>query len=137
MIRWFSSCLICFVILTACVSEAPETVDIQPSQVVEESTSTPLPVETIVPTETNPGNPENVDLCPGEETNQIGQSIAEDYEDVEYQEIMNWFCSGAAFEDIVVALETESLTGKAVEDLLKMVADGYTWEEIWFLEGLE
>lgn len=48
---------------------------------------------------------------------------------------MSWFCKGAEFEDIMVALETEELNGTAAEDLLQMRAEGLSWEEIWQVVG--
>jgi hypothetical protein len=74
--------------------------------------------------------------CLGGEISPIGESIAEDYEFTDYAEVISWFCNGAEFEDILVALESESLTGTPAEDILQMLADGFTWDEIWQLVGL-
>jgi hypothetical protein len=79
--------------------------------------------------------PEATD-CLGDEVSPIGKSIAVDYEFTSYDEIMAWFCNGAEFEDILVALESESQTGSPSEDMLQMLADGSTWEEIWQSVGL-
>ena len=49
---------------------------------------------------------------------------------------MSWFCNGAEFEDILVALETEAQTEAAADEMLKMLADGFTWDEIWQVIGL-
>jgi alkylation response protein AidB-like acyl-CoA dehydrogenase len=49
---------------------------------------------------------------------------------------MTWFCSGAEFEDILVALQTEDQTGTPAEEMLVMLAEGFTWEEIWLVIGL-
>jgi hypothetical protein len=43
---------------------------------------------------------------------------------------MTWYCDGAAFSDILLALETAELVDTSVEELLIMVEDS-TWEEIW------
>jgi len=74
--------------------------------------------------------------CLGGEINPIGKSIAEDYESTSYEQVMTWFCNGAEFEDILVALETEAQTDTSADEMLKMLADGFTWEEIWQLVGL-
>lgn len=74
--------------------------------------------------------------CLGDEISPIGQSIANDYETASYEQVMAWFCNGAEFEDILVALETETQTGTPADDMLQMLANGFTWEEIWQLVGL-
>jgi hypothetical protein len=91
----------------------------------------PVPVEETTPVaETAPPD------CLGGEVSPIAVSIAEDYEFTDYAEVINWFCNGAEFEDILVALETESQTGTPAEEMLQMLADGFTWDEIWQLIGL-
>jgi hypothetical protein len=74
--------------------------------------------------------------CLGGEVSPIGQSIADEYEFTDYAEVITWFCDGAEFEDILVALETESQTGTPAEEMLQMLADGFTWDEIWQSIGL-
>ena len=74
--------------------------------------------------------------CLEGEISPIGGSIADEYEVTSYEEVITWFCNGAEFEDILVALETESQTGTPAEEMLQMLADGFTWEEIWQLIGL-
>lgn len=74
--------------------------------------------------------------CLGEDISPIGQSIAEDYESANYEQVMTWFCNGAEFEDILVALETEAQTDSSADDLLNLLAEGFTWEEIWQSVGL-
>ena len=49
---------------------------------------------------------------------------------------MTWFCDGAEFEDILVALETAEQTGASAEEMLIPLAAGLTWEEIWIEVGL-
>ncbi|MEN8173791.1 MAG: hypothetical protein ABFS03_13050 [Chloroflexota bacterium] len=73
--------------------------------------------------------------CQGDEINLIGESIAEEYDSASYEQVMIWFCNGAEFEDILVALETEASTGLSADELLTMVADGASWERIWSLIG--
>ena len=74
--------------------------------------------------------------CLGDEVNPVGKSIAEDYTFSSYEQVMTWFCNGAEFEDILVALETESQTGTPADEMLKMLAAGFTWDEIWQTIGL-
>jgi len=74
--------------------------------------------------------------CLGDEVSPIGQSIADEYESASYDQVMTWFCNGAEFEDILLALETESQTDTPAGEMLQMLADGFTWEEIWQLTGL-
>jgi len=74
--------------------------------------------------------------CLEGERSRIGEAIAEDYAFTDYEEVVSWFCDGAEFEDILVALETEDISGVPVEDTLQMLADGFNWEEIWQLLGL-
>ncbi len=95
-------------------------------------------VEVVVETEEVRGEKEEIPICPSQTAvNPIGESIADEYDFVTYDDVMAWFCEGAAFEDIVVALETEALTDTPAEEMLQMLADGFTWEEIWFVVGLE
>lgn len=86
-----------------------------------------------------PENPESThagDSCVSEQPNVIGQSIDEEFAGADYAQIMTWFCAGAAFEDIIVALQTEELVEVPAEELLELVAEGFTWEEIWDAVGL-
>ena len=80
---------------------------------------------------------DRVETCYQEGVHPIGLSIAEQFEDItSYKEVMSWFCSGAEFEDILNALMTAELTGADGGDLLEMVADGRTWDEIWLELGI-
>jgi hypothetical protein len=74
--------------------------------------------------------------CLGGAVRPIGESIAADYEFTDYAEVITWFCNGAEFEDILVALESESQTGTPAKEMLQMLADGFTWDEIWQLVDL-
>lgn len=73
--------------------------------------------------------------CASEEINRIGRSIAETYAFTTEDEVMAWFCEGAEFEDILMALETESLNGTPAEDMLEMRAEGLSWDDIWLVIG--
>jgi hypothetical protein len=60
----------------------------------------------------------------------MGQSIAETYEDVSYEQVMTWFCDGYTFDDILIALETSEATDVPASSLLEMLWEK-PWEEIW------
>jgi hypothetical protein len=114
---------------------APTTIVSQPESVV----LTAEPTQEIVPVPAQDATPMVETASPdclGGEVSPIGQSIAEDYDFTNYEEVITWFCNGAEFEDILVALETESQTGTPAEEMLQMLADGFTWDEIWQLTGL-
>ncbi len=96
-----------------------------------------VPTDAIVPIETTSSPAETTaEDCLGGEISPIGQSIAEDYESASYEQVITWFCDGAEFEDILVALETETLVDTSAQEMLQMLADGFTWDEIWQLMGL-
>jgi len=109
----------------------------QPEAVVptSEPTQEMAPVQTPVLEATPLPETTSTDCLDGE-VSPIAESIARDYEFTNYEEVITWFCDGAEFEDILVALETESVTGTPAEDMLQMLADGFTWDEIWELTGL-
>ena len=71
--------------------------------------------------------------CLGSEINQIGQGIADNYEAASYAEVMIWFCNGAEFEDISLALHSARQSDASPEEMLVMLADGFSWDEIWQL----
>jgi hypothetical protein len=96
-----------------------------------------VPTATVTSIETAAPLPEtSAPNCLGNEVSPVGQSIADDYNFVSYEQVMTWFCNGAEFEDILVALETESQTGTPAGEMLQMLADGFTWDEIWQSIGL-
>ena len=67
----------------------------------------------------------------------IAVTIAEQYAYLtDYDEVIGWFCDGAVFEDILNALTTEELSGTDAGDVLLMVAEGMTWDEIWLELGI-
>jgi hypothetical protein len=136
--------LITLVLITACGIESGPAIkpDVPDASTEIQENNGPL-IETLVPTETltpieataSPAEAAGPN-CLGDEVSPVGQSIAEDYEFTSYEQVMTWFCNGAEFEDILVALETESQTGTPAEELLQMAADGLTWDEIWQMIGL-
>lgn len=65
------------------------------------------------------------------------QSIVDEYKGIiEYDEVMIWYCNGAAFEDIMNALLTEEMVEADPEELLRRIADGETWNDIWLTLGI-
>jgi hypothetical protein len=75
--------------------------------------------------------------CYGPEIHPVGQSIADNFEDeTSYEQVMVWFCNGHYFDDILTALQTETLTSISAEDLLEMLSGGQTWDQIWVEIGL-
>lgn len=69
--------------------------------------------------------------CTDPDALNLANVVASGYAFTSPEEVMGWFCNGADFEDIIIALETEDQTGVPAEDLLTMLAGGMTWEEIW------
>lgn len=131
IIRYLIVVLITLVLTTACgVQPTSTTVPNIPDTPTEAQEKYEPVEETLPPAETVTSN------CLGDDISPIGQSIADDYESASYEQIMIWFCNGAEFEDILVALETEVQSDTAADDMLRMLADGFTWEEIWQLVGL-
>ena len=79
----------------------------------------------------------NSSNCYKDGVHPIGESIAEQFPTVtSYNEVMMWFCNGALFEDILNGLTTEEMTGIEAEATLRMIAEGFTWEEIWLELGV-
>ena len=90
----------------------------------ETTQPTSMPIETADP------------ICLGEKDNPIAEAIANEYEFATYDQVMNWFCNGAEFDDILVALETELQTETSADEMLQMLTDGFSWEDIWLITGL-
>jgi len=126
-LRHLSVVLVALVLTTACGT--------QTSPVVEPE-SPILPKTDDPENQTHPPTGTTAPDCLDGEISPIGQSIADDYETASYDQVMTWFCDGAEFEDILVALETEIQTETPASDMLQMLADDFTWEEIWQLVGL-
>ncbi len=114
---------------TAVVEDTPAVLPTHTSEPDQLERESPQPKET-QPVETPDAG------CPGEEPNTIGQGIADEYEFASYEDLMTWFCNGAEFEDILVALQTEEQSGTPAEEMLVMLAGGFTWEEIWLVGDL-
>ena len=121
--------LIIMILITGCSNTKSNPVN-EPIISTEIQDSNMPVVETASPVETTAPN------CLGDQINPIGQSIANEYKSADYKQVMTWFCNGAEFEDILVALETEAQTDTTADEMLKMLADGFTWDDIWHLVGL-
>jgi len=136
--------LVVMLLVVACTSatppiptERPATATVQDILILPTSTSEPEKIEQEAPTLVNTDVVETLEaVCPGESTNTIGQGIADEYEFSSYEEVMSWFCDGAEFEDILVALQTEDQTDIPTEELLEMLAEGLSWEDIWLVFDL-
>jgi len=115
------------------IAHTPPVSQPEPVNPTSEPTQETVTAQIVEATPTAENDPPD---CLGGEVSPIGESIAEDYEFTDYTEVISWFCDGAEFEDILVALETESQTGTPAEEMLQMLADGFTWDEIWQLVGL-
>lgn len=72
--------------------------------------------------------------CPPTSPHSVAESIAEKY-DQDYEDVIDWYCSGYLFEDILVALQTSRLSDQETPSLLKLSED-QTWFEIWEDLGL-
>ena len=77
------------------------------------------------------GCSQEYDPCLGTEPHPIGVNIAANY-DVDYALVMDWYCDGNGFDDIILALETNAISNDLiVEDLLQLIDEGMSWDEIW------
>jgi hypothetical protein len=117
-----------------------ELADENEQPLTEEAATESMPTETAAPTEiiaTQFLPQETVALdCYGADPNVIGMGIAESFPETTYELVMAWFCNGAEFEDILVALQTERITDFPASEMLLMLADDWTWDEIWQVTGL-
>ncbi len=73
-------------------------------------------------------------ICVETNPHPVAQNIAAKYE-VSYEQVVEWFCGGSNFDDILLALETRKLTDIPVEDLLAR-AEKIGWEQLWVETGL-
>lgn len=69
------------------------------------------------------------DSCVETSPHPVAENIAATYQ-VEYDQVMDWFCGGEAFDDILLALETRELTDAPVSDLLQR-AGQVGWDQVW------
>jgi hypothetical protein len=113
--------------LTGCTSSAPQTARTG-SQPKSWSASRPLTDPTSGPL---PAAPEAgpAAVCPDPAPHPIGLSISETFE-ASYAQVIEWYCAGQSFEDILLALQTEELTGHPVAEIFAL-KEQMTWDEIW------
>lgn len=69
------------------------------------------------------------DECPLPNPHPVAENIAQKYQ-LEYTQVIDWYCQGYEFEDILLALQTGKITEVAVEDLLTL-SETQSWSEIW------
>jgi len=138
--RFLFPALLVTLLLHACGAPQSQPVEqVAPTALGSQSLPTAVPtqeIETTPVTEASPATETDTADCLAGEPSPIAESIAEEYEFTDYGEVVTWFCDGAEFEDILVALETESQTGTPAEEMLQMLADGFSWEDIWAFVGL-
>ncbi len=73
---------------------------------------------------------ENSDTnCSTIDPHPVAQGMTETFE-ITYDEVMNLYCDGYAFSDILLALETSELVDQSPETLLARLRTR-TWQEIW------
>jgi hypothetical protein len=80
---------------------------------------------------------QDIDACYANPNHPIGQQIAAQYPEFDYTKIMDWFCGGFEFEDILTALQTAEISEFHPEILLTMLEYGQSWEQIWAEIGLD
>ena len=69
--------------------------------------------------------------CLNSEMRVMGENISQQFDFVTDDQVMTWFCNGAEFEDILTALQTEKVTGQSTQELLEMLVNDLSWDEIW------
>jgi len=72
---------------------------------------------------------EDSENCPLQDPHPVAENIAEKYER-EYEQIIEWYCAGFAFEDILLALQTSKLAEVDPENLLARL-NHQSWDQIW------
>jgi hypothetical protein len=61
----------------------------------------------------------------------FGKRLASCYEEVEYETLQVWFCSGFGWGQIMLALKTSEITGDDFDALLERRGEGEGWGQIW------
>jgi hypothetical protein len=89
-------------------------------------------VEEIEPPEDEDGGKSDSAYCSGEKEklHPAASKIAAAF-DVDYEEVMGYFCDGFGFGQIVLAYQTSKITGVDVADLLASREEGKGWGVIW------
>ena len=128
--------IVLILLLTACSPAANRGTEILPSNPAQGSTAESPDNITATTTDIETSSTTSSASCADEQVRQVAEMVASSYSFTSTDEVLSWFCDGAEFEDIALALETENATGTPAEDMLQMRADGLTWEEIWQVVGL-
>ncbi|MBS3750302.1 MAG: hypothetical protein KGY39_02225 [Anaerolineales bacterium] len=96
----------------------------------KEERSTPTPPPTEEENEAEQSEEEkNTSTCPEADPQPIAVSISEKF-DVSYEKVIDWYCDGYIFEDILLALQTSKMSDVEPDTLLEEIKEK-TWEEIW------
>ena len=85
--------------------------------------------------EIDAGEEVNAFCANSERTHPVGARLAARY-DVTYEQVMEWFCEGMGFGQIMLALQTARLTDVEPATLLDRRSGGEGWGEIWQDAGL-
>ena len=72
-------------------------------------------------------NPET--NCSAINPHPVAEGMAETF-NITYDEVMELYCDGYAFSDLLLAYETTQLVDQSAEELLSLL-ETRTWEEIW------
>lgn len=95
----------------------------------KEERNTPTPPSAEEESEAEQDEETNTSACPEEDPQPIAVSISEKF-DVSYEKVIDWYCDGYIFEDILLALQTSKMSDVEPDTLLKEI-EAKTWEEIW------
>lgn len=121
-LRW-TVLLVLSITLLGC-SSGPEMTDTQPPDDPGEPTE-------LTEEPTQPGDAQaTVSVCPQLSPHPVAANIAETFE-LEYELVVEWFCSGQPFDEILLAVQTAQITDAEVEALFEARAEGDSWEQIW------
>lgn len=101
------------------VTPSPEVTTTDEPQTTEE-----------VPTVSETPEPEKETDCTGADPHPTGQKLAQRYDDVSYDDIMDWFCQGFGFGEIDLAYSLSEKTGEPVSEIFAMKSSGTGWGEI-------
>jgi hypothetical protein len=98
--------------------------------------STTAALEETAPPDTLDAAPTANIHCTETDPHPIAQSIAETY-GASYDEVMSFFCTGVAFEDIVLAYQTAELVEIEVKEALTLWYDFGSWDAVWEELGID
>jgi len=118
--RWILVILI-IIGLTACDTTLQKATQ---QELVKGEQASPTPVQPH-----QPGETQATEKCPQQDPHPLGKSIADKFS-VSYDEVMNWYCDGQLFEDILLALQTSQLSDVTPDELFTQLETN-SWEEIW------